>query len=170
MQSIHDRIGEAGRSISTDTRAVAGMPIRLVVAVAVGAAALGLILPMVDTVERSAETEVTVELDPRQFALDSGSSGTVTVDVVTEDGRPVTGATVLVSGRSLPVEEGPVQFRTGRDSSSVAIEIGDRSTADVPVTFRPTQTRGTLVIDVVLPPGTEYTDDRRNPEITVRRA
>lgn len=144
------------------------MPIRLVVAVTVGTAALGLLLPMLDSVEQRPETEVTVEMDPAQFALETADSETVTIDVITEEGVPVEDATVLVSGRSLPVDGDPLAFETGPDSSSVTADIGTRS-GDVPVAFRPTQTRGTLLIDVVPPPGTSYTDKRRNPQITIRQ-
>lgn len=156
-------------SIRGDTRAIEGMPIRLVVAVSVGAAALGLLLPMADAVDRSTETEITVELESRQFALESGGSETVRIHVVTADGQPVEDAVVVVSERSLPVEGGPRTFRTGPESNSLAVEVGTADTSDVPVAFRPSQTRGTLEIDVVPPPGTEYVDDRNNPEITVRR-
>lgn len=159
----------ATNSLRDDDRAVEGMPIRLVVAVAVGAAALGLLLPMLDSVDERTETEVTVEVDPGQFVLGTEDSEPVTIDVVTGDGVPVEGATVLVSGRSLPVDGEPLAFETDPDSSSVTVAIGTTATPDVPVAFRPTQTRGTLLIDIVPPPGTEYRDERNNPQITIRQ-
>ena len=145
------------------------MPIRLVVAVTIGAAAVGLLFPMLETIEAEEETAVTVEVVPQQIVLDSGSPEKVSIQVVTDSGKPADDVTVLVSGRSLPVEDGPLRFETGPDSNTVGIEIGTRSGADVPVDFRPTQRRGTLTIDIIPPPGTKYTDVRANPEITVRK-
>lgn len=146
------------------------MPIRLVVAVAVGVAAFGLLVPMADRVEQSTETEVTVEPDSTQVALDSTESSEVTVHVVTSDGQPVDDATVLVSGRSLPVEGDPIPFETGPEGNAVTFSIGTDSTADVPVTFRPTQGRGTLRLRVVPPSDGSYADDLDNPELTINRS
>lgn len=155
-------------SMRDDKRAVGGMPIRLVVAVTVGVAAMSLLLPMADSIEASEEPEVTVQPQTRQFALGTGESQSVRLAVVTEDGEPVEDATVVVSGQSLPVDDGPAVFRTGEDSNRVTITVGRGPEADVPVSFRPTQTRGTLTLDIVPPSG--YTDERRNPEVTVRNA
>lgn len=145
------------------------MPIRLVVAVTVGAAALGLLVPMLDAVEQRQQTEVTAELDRQQVVLDSDSPETVRIDVVTTDGEPIQDATVLVSGESLPVEDGPLRFDTGPDSSAVSFTVGTDSDADVPVTFRPTQARGTLSLSIVPPSASESTDEMANPEITIRK-
>lgn len=150
-----------------DKRAVEGMPIRLVVAVVVGVAAMGLLLPMAESIETTEEPELTVEPQPRQFALEATGSKRVRLDVVTEGGKPVEGADVVLSGRSLPVDGGPVVFRSGESSNTVTISIGTGPEAAVPVSFRPTQTRGTLTLDIVPPPG--YVDERNNPQITVRR-
>ena len=161
-----ETLREAERSLRRDNRAVEEMPIRLVVAVAVGAAAMSLLLPMAETIEASEEPELTVELQPRQFALGAEESQSVRLDVVTEEGEPVDDAAVVISGRSLPVDDGPAVFRTGQDSNTVTFTVGRGSEADVPVSFRPTQTRGTLTLEVVPPSG--YADERNNPEITVR--
>ena len=157
---------ESERSFLGDDRAVEGMPIRLIVAVAVGAAAMSLLLPLAETIEASEEPELTVEPEPRQFALEAEESQSVRLDVVTEEGEPVDGAAVVVSGRSLPVDDGPAVFRTGHDSNTVTFTVGRGPDAAVPVSFRPTQTRGTLTLEVVPPSG--YADERNNPELTVR--
>jgi hypothetical protein len=152
-----------------DRRGIGGMPIRLVVAVAVGTAALGLLVPMLNTVEESADTEITIGLEPQEFVLDSGKSTAVRIDVVTTDGEPVTDATVLISNRSLSVEDGPLIFETGPDSSSVTVDVGTATDTAVPVEFRPTQSRGTLSISTVVPPSSDYVDEIDNPEITIRQ-
>ena len=145
------------------------MPIRLLVAVTVGIAAFGLLVPMADSVEQAEQTELTVEPDPRQVVVESGDAATVRLDTVTTEGEPVEGARLVVSGRSLTVEDGPLTFDTG-STSSLTVEIGTSSDADVPVDFRPTQNRGTLTLRVVPPPNSEYEDELANPELTVRLA
>jgi len=157
---------ERVRSLRSDSRAVEGMPVRLVVAVAVGAAAMSLLLPMAETIEDNEEPELTVEPQPRQFALGPGESRAVRLSVVTENGEPVDGAAVVVTGRSLPMDGGPAVFRTGEDSKTVTVTVGRGPDAAVPVSFRPTQARGTLTLDIVPPSG--YADERNNPAITVR--
>lgn len=145
------------------------MPIRLLVAVTVGIAAFGLLVPMADSVEQAERTELTVESEPRQLTVESGERSTARVDIVTTDGQPVEGATLLVSGRSLAVDGGPVVFETD-ESSTVAFDIGTDPSADVPVSFRSEQTHGTIRLRVVAPPNSEYVDDLSNPELTIRRA
>lgn len=155
--------------IRADERAVEGMPIRLVVAVTVGIAAFSLLVPMADSVERADQAELTAEPDPRQVLVDSGDGPrTVRVDVVTADGAPVGGATLVVSGRSLPVEGGPVPVEA--DASGVAeFTVGTDPMADVTVSFRPRQHRGTLQLRVWPPPDSDYGDSLDNPGLTVRR-
>lgn len=157
------------RQFSADERAVEGMPIRLLVAVTVGIAAFGLLVPMAESVERAEETELTVESEPRQLTVESDGASTVRTDIVTTEGVPVEGATLVVSGRSLDIEDGPVTFETG-SGGSVAFDVGTGSAADVPVSFRPTQRRGTIQLRVVPPPTSEYVDDLRNPALTIRLA
>jgi hypothetical protein len=163
-----------------DERAIEGLPIRLVVAVTVGVAALGIMMGMLTEFEDVGTTEVTVEASDELLVLDGDTS--VTLDVVTEDGRPVEGAQLLVTEGSLPLDGGPVDLQTGPDSSevtmtieagpdaSVATERGQSGpTADASVTpdFRAGQDRGTLEIEVVPPSGTDLRDERDNPELVV---
>lgn len=155
--------------IRADERAVEGMPIRLVVAVAVGIAALSLLVPMADSVERADQTELTVEPEPRQVRVDADDGPTtVRLDVVTTDGTPVGEATVLVSGRSLPVEDGPVPVEADADGV-VEFTVGTDPAADVTVAVRPRQHRGTLHVRIRPPPTGEFSDSLDNPGLTVRR-
>lgn len=155
------------RAFRNDERGVEGMPIRLLVAVTVGIAAFGLLVPMADSVEQAEQTEVTIEPTPRQVTVEPGDAATVRLDTVTTEGEPVEGTSLVVSGRSLTVEDGPLRFDTG-SKSSLTVEIGTSSDADVPVGFRPTQNRGTLSLRVVPPPNGEYEDELANPQLTVR--
>lgn len=138
------------------------MPIRLLVAIVVGAAALSLLLPLPEDVAAADDEEVTVRPSPAQ--LQPGAN--VTLAVLTEDGDPVKDTTVVVRGRSLAVKNGPLRLETGPDSHTVSFRVGlDRSGGLVPG-FRPTQNRGTLTVEV-LAPGEGYVDERPNPQITV---
>jgi hypothetical protein len=156
------------RKLRTDERAVEGMPIRLLVAVTVGIAAFALLVPMAERVERAEQTELTVESEPRLLTVEPGESTAVQINAVTTDGAPVKGATIVVSGRSLIVEDGPLVFEAGQQSS-VTVDIGTGSAADVSVSFRPTQNRGTIRVRVVPPPESTFADELANPEVTVRR-
>lgn len=156
-------------SLWADQRAVEGMPIRLVVAITVGVAAAGLLLPLPDMVEQSTETTVTAQPDSQQLVVNSSvPSQDVTISVVTAEGEPVTDATVIVSERSLPVVDDPAVFETGPDSNEVEISIGKEDRHDIEVDFRETQARGTLDLDVKIPGGNEY-EVGDSPEITVIR-
>ncbi|MEF8936312.1 MAG: hypothetical protein V5A32_00040 [Halovenus sp.] len=157
-------------SIRSDSRAVEGMPIRLVVAVTVGAAAMSLLVPMLDTVEETQQTAVTVEPEHHQVVLDSETTmQDVTVAVVSAEGEPIPESTVIVSERSLPLVDGPQTFETGPDSHEVTLSIGDAPEADVPVSFRRTQQRGTIELGVRPPSNGEFTVRSDHPEITVSK-
>lgn len=140
------------------------MPIRLLVAITVGIATFSLLVPLSDDVADAETTEVTVEPEPAQ--IQPGTN--VTIAVVTADGEPVEDATVVVRGRSLPVENDPLTFRTGPNSHTVTLRVTRGASGDVPVDFRQTQRRGTINFDVVAPTDA-YVDDRGNPEVTVIR-
>ena len=146
------------------------MPIRLVVAITVGTAAMSLLVPMLDTVEQTQQREVTVEPDRQQVVLDpENAMQDVTIAVVTAEGEPIPESTVIVSERSLPLVDGPETFETGPDSHEVTVSVGDSLAADVPVAFRRTQQRGTVELDVSPPSGGDFTARSDHPELTVSK-
>jgi hypothetical protein len=157
------------QTLRTDERAVEGLPVRLVVAVAVGVAALGIMLGMLAEFDDPGTTEVTVEASDELLVPEGGGYEPVTLGVVTEDGRPVEGAQLLVTEGSLPLADGPVNLRTGLDSHEVTLGIGTTAGVDGSVTpvFRDGQSRGTLEIEVVPPSGADLRDERENPELVV---
>jgi hypothetical protein len=153
-----------------DERAIEGLPIRLVVAVAVGVAALGIMMGMLAEFDDVGTTEVTVEASDELLVPNNGSYDLVTLTAVTEDGQPVEGAQLLVIGGSLPLANGPVDLQTGPDSASTTLGIdGSTAGADATVTtdFRDGQSRGTLEVEVVPPSGSNLVDDRDNLELVV---
>jgi len=153
-----------------DERAIEGLPVRLVIAVAVGVAALGVMLGALTGFDQFETTEVTVEASDELVALSSEDNEPVTLAVVTENGRPVTDTQVLVTGGSLPLSNGPVTLDTGADSHEVGLAIGSpspKADGHAAPAFRAGQRRGTLDIDVVPPPGTDRRDEEDNPALVV---
>jgi len=157
------------QTLRTDERGIEGLPVRLVVAVTVGVAALGIMLGMLAEFDDPGTTEVTVEASDELLVPEGGGYEPVTLAVVTEDGQPVEGAQLLVTEGSLPLADGPVALRTGSDSHEVTVGIGTISGVNGTVTpaFRDGQSRGTLEIEVVPPSGTALRDERENPELVV---
>lgn len=145
------------------------MPIRLVVAITVGTAALSMLVPMLDAVEETERHEVTVELDSQHVVLDTESPERVTVDVVTADGEPVRDSTVVFSAGSAPLTDGPQTVDTGPDSNQVTVRVGESPEADLTVDFRTTQRRGTIEIGVVPPADEAFSAQATHPEITVSK-
>ena len=151
----------------TDERGIEGLPVRLVVAVAVGVTALGVMMGMLAEFDDVGTTELTLEVSDELVVL--GETDTVTLTVVTEEGQPVENAHLLVTGGSLPLANGPVDLQTG-DTAAVTLGI-DTAGADATARtdFRDGQTRGTLDIEVIPPSGGDLVDERGNPEVVVVR-
>lgn len=150
-----------------DQRAIEGLPIRLVIAVVVGAAALSIMLSTLDGIEPEQKEEVTLEIDDELLTLENGDER-VTLSVVTTDGKPIEDAQILIHGGSALVANGPVELQTGPDSHQVTLTVGPPgSGGDALVEFRDGQARGTLEIEIVPPAGSGNVDNRSNPEITV---
>lgn len=155
-------------TILRDTRAVEGMPVRLVVAITVGAAAFGLLVPMLDSVERTAESEIRAVPDSAVVVLDSPDAyEELTIAVRTADGNPVRDASIILSGRSLDLPAGPLVFETGQDDNEIQLTVGMGPGNDVRPVFRPHQSRGTLSL-AVKPPAGESTVAGSSPDVTVR--
>ena len=150
-----------------DERAIEGLPIRLVIAVAVGIVALSLMMGMLDDVDDFGETEVTVTMSEELVDLSIDES--VTLAAVTEDGTPVEDAQFIVTGGSAPLSNDPVVVETGTDSHEATLRVDDENGGDeyAEVAFRSGQNRGTLTIEVVPPSGSDLVDDRSNPELVV---
>lgn len=139
-----------------DERAIEGLPIRLVIALVVGVAALGIMMAILDF-PLPWDQEVTVELD--EAVIENGS--TVNITVVDEDGDLVEGATVLVEGGSVPIQE---RIKTVDASNGTAqIDVG----SDVTPKFRSDQQRGSIEFTVIPPTDSSYVDESSNPELIV---
>ncbi|MFW5903786.1 MAG: DUF7382 domain-containing protein [Halolamina sp.] len=138
-----DFIGERFRR---DTRAIEGLPIRLVIALVVGVASLSVMLNMLSGLGGLAVTELDTRPSP---AVVEPGEHTLTITV----------ATVIVKGGSADID-GVRTARTGPDGNA---------TVTVRPELRPNQEEGTLVIDVKPPAGSQFADRRANTRVLVVR-
>lgn len=161
------------QALGPDQRAIEGLPIRLVIAVIVGVAALGLMTGLLESFDGFGSTEVEIETGEAVITLSNDTGGPVRVAVVTDEGRPVENAQVVVTAGSAPLADGPLTLDTGPDSNEVTLAAGTSADPDprsddyARIAFREGQTRGTLELDIVPPGGGDFVDDRRNTELVV---
>ncbi|MFB6195111.1 MAG: carboxypeptidase regulatory-like domain-containing protein [Haloplanus sp.] len=140
----------------TDTRAIEGLPIRLVIALVIGVASLSVMMNMLTGIQGLSTTELDVRPDPEVVGPGQQS---IELTVVGADGSSVADATVLVKAGSADLDG----VRTGT--------TGDDGTVTVSATptLRPNQDEGTLIIEVKPPAGSGYVDRRGNAKVLVVR-
>nr|WP_254269641.1 carboxypeptidase regulatory-like domain-containing protein [Halorussus aquaticus] len=142
-----DRFGD-------DERAIEGLPIRLVIALVVGVASLGVMMNMLSGLSGLTVTELDAKPSPDVVGP---SEGKVDVAVVDPDGNPVSNATVVVTGGTATLD-GVVTENTGEDGEvSLTLDPG----------LAPNQQEGTLEVSIKPPAGSEYADERENTAILV---
>ena len=143
------------RSIRRDERAIEGLPIRLVIALVVGVACMGV---MMNTISGLGSLGVS-ELDARPQPDVVGPGQTdVNVTVVDAEGSPVADATVVA--RSGSARLGGVETaETDRNGTA---------TFSLSPTLGPNQMEGTVEFEVK-PPSGNYADRRANVALLVVR-
>jgi len=137
-----------------DDRAIEGLPIRLVIALVVGVASLGVMMNMLSGLNGLTVTEL--DAKPSPDVVGPGEQ-TVDVEVVDPDGAPVSDATVVVTSGTATID-GVATGTTGADGTA---------TVDVRPELGPNQAEGTLDVSIKPPAGTKYADDRENTAILV---
>jgi hypothetical protein len=142
------------RSLSSDSRAIEGLPIRLVIALVVGVASLSVMMNTLAGVGGLTVTEVDVQ--PQPDVVTPGNQS-LAIRVVDTDGEAVAGATVVVTGDTA---------RLGSVRTAVTNESG-YATVVVDPSLGQNQAEGTLAIDVKPPGGSEYADERENTKVLV---
>lgn len=157
------------KSLFEDERAIEGMPIRLVIAVLVGVAALTVMMGMINGLPTLGSEEVHVEIEyPSGNVLETSESGDMTISVLDSEGQEVQNAQVLVTGGTAQLEDTDVISKsTGSSSNEVTITWDDSSGGDPSVDLRSEQTKGTLTIEVIPPTDSNYADEQSNSEIVV---
>lgn len=141
-------------SFIRDTRAVEGLPVRLVIAFVVGVAVLSVMLNMVSGVETLAVQELDVRPEPD--VVEPGEQE-IALTAVDSDGAAVADATIVVTSETARID-GPVVAKTN-ESGVATVTISPR--------LRSNQADGTLSIRVKPPAGSNYVDKRENTHILV---
>lgn len=141
------------RKLWRDERAIEGLPIRLVIALVVGVACLGVMMTVIGGIGNLNTTELDTGPDPE--IIEPGASD-VTVTVVDPDGEPIEDATVVAKSDTAnlsTIEKGT----TGPNGET---------TLDIDASLRPNQDEGRIELDI-RPPEGEYVDNRENTGILV---
>ncbi|PSP64978.1 Ig domain-containing protein group 1 domain-containing protein [Halobacteriales archaeon QH_8_67_36] len=141
-------------SLWRDERAIEGLPIRLVIALVVGVACLGVMMSTISGLSGLQVSEVDIEPDPE--VTDPGDTD-VTVTVVDPEGSPVSGATVVAKSGTATLD------------SVTTAETGDDGEADLSLSpsLGPNQQEGTVTFGVKPPSSGSYRDERSNTELLV---
>jgi hypothetical protein len=136
-----------------DERAIEGLPIRLVIALVVGVAALAVMMNVIAGFDGLGSTELDTKPEPE--IIDPGQE-TVNVTVVDPNGEGIANATVVASGNTATLP------------SITTAETGPNGTATLTVDpeLGPNQERGTLTLDI-RPPEGDYVDEQENTDILV---
>lgn len=144
------------RSLRDDDRAIEGLPIRLVIALVVGVASLGVMMNMLSGVSGLTAEELDVKPDPEVVAPGSEE---INLTVVDSNGEPVSNATVVVAGKTATL------------SDIETAETGPNGTASVDVnpSLGPNQKQGTLEVTIKPPASSGFQDERDNTVILVIR-
>jgi len=141
------------RSFRRDERAIEGLPIRLVIALVVGVASLGVMMNTISGLGSLGVSELDVQPEPEVIGAEETD---VQVTVVDPEGEPVANATVIATSGDA---------RLGNLSTA---ETGYDGTATLTInpSLTPNQAKGTVEFDVK-PPSDEYADRRENTAVLV---
>ncbi|MDS0282050.1 DUF7382 domain-containing protein [Haloarcula onubensis] len=142
------------RTLWRDERAIEGLPIRLVIALVVGVACLGVMMSTISGVATLQVTEVDVEPAPEV----TGTGDTdVTVTVVDPKGSPVSGATIVAKSGTATLD------------SVTTASTGDngKATLSLSPSLGPNQREGTVTFAVKPPASGNYRDEQSNTELLV---
>jgi hypothetical protein len=153
------------RGFTEDERGIEGLPIRLIIAVVVGVAALSIMMSMLGGIDDMfGQTEATVELD--NAVVDEGNN--VELAAITEEGEAINDATIIIRSGTLNIDS-PQDEYTGENDNTVEVSIDPDTDDGVNPDWRSNQDIGTLEIHVVPPSDGNFEDGQKNPEITVIR-
>ena len=148
--------GERLQAFRTDTRAIEGLPIRLVIALVVGVASLSVMMNMLSGVQGLAIVELDAKPTPE---VTTPGEQELSFAVVDSDGAPVADATVVVKSGSARLD-GVAHAQTGTDGTA---------TVTVSPQLRANQDEGTLTVSVKPPAGSQFVDRRGNTKVLVVR-
>ncbi|MFB1065530.1 hypothetical protein [Natrinema sp. H-ect4] len=157
-----DGTNRSQSSFARDDRAIEGLPIRLVIALVVGVAALAIMLNMLGGIGSVGDTEVTVKIADADQVIDAdatGSDAKVDVYAMDENGNNVSDATIVATADSAQLD-GVLDKPTGDDNHAELDFDGSQS-------LRADQDMGTIQLEVIPPSDSNYIDEQPNPSIRV---
>lgn len=165
---------DPNRSLWQDERAIEGLPIRLIIALVVGVASLGLMLNVLGGFGGIGNTEVTVEFQEGQIIEVQDPPDTITLSIIDEEGNSVPGATILLEpgtaqGDVIRVQDGGGNDNDGEENGQIEIDAESGFLADdaAGVSLRSDQQRGTYKVVVIPPSDSDWADEQENPEIVI---
>lgn len=141
------------RSFASDDRAIEGLPVRLVIALVVGVAALGIMMSMLGDIGDIGENELSIEWEDDPI-VEEGTRGDLSHTVVDDDGNEIEDYTLIVTSGSASLDS-PEQVADDEDV--------DVSGADL----RQDVETGTLEVEIVPPEDGNFVDNQDNTEITI---
>lgn len=173
---LPERRGNSGsdRSLLHDERAIEGLPIRLVIAIVVGVAAMAIMMGLLGNIGTSpGQTELEAHISSADEVINmsdvnNGPNGaSVSIEVMSEDGEPVTDGRVMVEAGTAQLDTPQTkQIGSGSGGDNVVdfnFEQGEASE----VSLRSDQNQGTLTITIFPPSDSDYSDSLANAEIIV---
>ena len=141
-------------ALAGDERAIEGLPIRLVIALVVGVASLGVMMNTLGGIQTLGVTELDVRPQPEVV----GESATdVSVAVVGPEGDQIADATVVAKSGTARLDS-VVTARTDANGSA---------TLELSASLGPNQDEGTVSLSVKPPAGSQYADRRENTNVLV---
>lgn len=143
------------RRLRRDERAIEGLPIRLVIAVVVGIAALSVMMSTISGLGSLGVDEIDVQ--PTPDVIEQGDTD-LTVAVVDHQGKPVANATVIARSGTARLD----------GLTTATTDYNGTATLSISPSLRPNQREGTVELDVK-PPSGSYADRRANTPVLVVR-
>lgn len=143
----------SNRSLWRDERAIEGLPIRLVIALVIGVACLGVMLNVVGGFDSLNTTEL--DTQPEPDIIEPGTE-TINVTVVDPDGEGIEAATVIARSDTATLN---TTIRGETDGDGV-VQL------ELETSLRPNQDEGRISLGI-RPPHGEYVDKQENTGILV---
>jgi hypothetical protein len=141
-------------ALAADERAIEGLPIRLVIALVVGVASLGVMMNTLAGIQTLGVTELDVQPEPE--VIHEGENE-ISVAVVAPEGDQVADATVVVKSGTARLDSVTTARTDANGTTSLSFNA----------TLGPNQEEGTVSLSVKPPAGSQYADDRENTNILV---
>ena len=144
------------KSLRTDERGIEGLPIRLVIAIVVGVAALSVMMTIIDDIGTVGEEELSA--NPNEEVLSNDKKYPVEVTVTDEGGQGIPNATVYLQSGTANIDTPDTIFDETNYNGTTTSEI-DINPANH-IDWRPGQESGEIEIHIKPPGDGDYKDDQ----------